>query len=149
MRRPARHKRTMSAKAVRRLAGVAHNGDDLFDRRRISQISQALVAWRAAMAMAGQGRSRATTPGRVEKCRSGHAAKRSVPRLPGMERVPKMLSYRSSSMAGISGVAKRDARWHAKGEARGSCAAPRPSCRVAWRAGPVHPRVAFVFHEIY
>jgi hypothetical protein len=38
------------------VAGRAHHGDDLLDRRRVSRVLQALVAWWASLAVAGLGR---------------------------------------------------------------------------------------------
>jgi hypothetical protein len=42
---PHDHDQSAKATAVRRVAGSAHDGDDLFDLRRIGRVTQALIAW--------------------------------------------------------------------------------------------------------
>jgi hypothetical protein len=48
------------------LGGVAHDGDDLVDRRWVGGIADAFVARRAAGVIAGHGRRRSAPPGRIE-----------------------------------------------------------------------------------
>jgi len=49
------------------LGGVAHDGDDLIDGRRVSRVAHALVARRAARVIPGHGRWRTPPPGRIER----------------------------------------------------------------------------------
>ena len=52
--------------AVTIVAGVAHDGDDLVDRRRVGWVPHSLFSRWAAGVIAGQGRRRAPPPRRVE-----------------------------------------------------------------------------------
>jgi hypothetical protein len=73
---PQQHDERLGAQAVRGAAGAAHDRDELFDRRRIGRVPQALVAWRTTAVMARHGRRRTTTTGRVEQNGSSHACQR-------------------------------------------------------------------------
>ena len=67
--------------AVQRVAGGAHDRDDLLDRRRIGRVAHALVARRAAGVEAGHRRWRATAAGGIE-----HLRHRVLPRTVAMRR---------------------------------------------------------------
>jgi hypothetical protein len=58
--------------AVRRVARGAHDGDDLFDLRRIGRIPKSLVPRRSTAMEAGHGGGRAASAGCVEKSRIDH-----------------------------------------------------------------------------
>jgi hypothetical protein len=49
------------------IAGLAHDGDDLIDRRRVRRVADALVARRPTGVIARHGRRRAAPPGRVQQ----------------------------------------------------------------------------------
>jgi hypothetical protein len=69
MRSPARHKTTIDARKatpVGAVSGSGHDGHDLGDRRRISRIALALVAWRAARVDSGHRRRRTAAAGGIE-----------------------------------------------------------------------------------
>jgi hypothetical protein len=55
------------AGAVRTLAGGTQDGDDLFDRWRVSRETEAFVLWRAAAVVAGHRHRRTMMAGRVER----------------------------------------------------------------------------------
>ena len=76
------------AQALRRLAGGAHDGHELFDGRRVGRIAAALVARRAAAPMTGHGGRRTAAASRVEQQRSSHAAELRPTRPLGMEQQP-------------------------------------------------------------
>jgi hypothetical protein len=59
------------AGAVDTVAGLAHNRDDLLDRRRIGRVTASLVARRPPGQIAGQGDGGATAAGGIEQ-RHGH-----------------------------------------------------------------------------
>jgi hypothetical protein len=52
--------------------GLAHHGDDLFDRRRVGGIELPLVAWRTPGVVTGHRRGRATPTGGIEHGWDGH-----------------------------------------------------------------------------
>src|SRR5215213_1371178 len=70
MRSPARHMITIRPprrRAVRSIPGGAHDGDDLFDLRRIGRVVQALVLWRVAGVESRQRRRRSTSTRTIEQ----------------------------------------------------------------------------------
>ncbi len=95
---PQQDDESVRAKAVQGVAGATHDGDDLFDRRRVGRIAPALVAGRAAGPIARQSGGRATPTGGVEHHENSH--RRSLRRL----------HRHRQSIAHI--------RWQAKGAAR-------------------------------
>jgi hypothetical protein len=52
---------------MRAVAGGTHDGDDLFDLRRIGRVTQALVAWSVAGVEPRHRRRRSTSAGAVEQ----------------------------------------------------------------------------------
>jgi hypothetical protein len=56
---------------MRSIPGGAHDGDDLFDLRRIGRVAQTFVAWRATGVESRQ-RRRRSTPTRTIKQQLGH-----------------------------------------------------------------------------
>jgi hypothetical protein len=75
---PEKDDQRAGAQAVDGGAGVAHDRDDLFDRRRVRRIAAALVTRRTACVMTGHRGRRARAPGRIEQRCSRHTA--SLPR---------------------------------------------------------------------
>ena len=63
---PQDHDQPAQAATVRAVAGGAHDGDDLFDLRRIGRVAQALVARRATGVESRQRRGRSTSTGTIE-----------------------------------------------------------------------------------
>ena len=63
---PQDHDETAEPLAVRRVAGGAHDGDDLLDLGRVGGVALALVAWRATRVKLGCRRGR-TPPTRTVK----------------------------------------------------------------------------------
>jgi hypothetical protein len=76
IRRPARRSTTISPHppAVTTVASLAHDDDDLVDRRRIGPIPSAFVRWDPAGVMAGYRRRRARTTGGIQELMSRHGS---------------------------------------------------------------------------